>query len=61
MTMIQAGLTVATVLVVPYIVQAIKTKAMTGNVAAGRPSPSRRGAAPSRPCPEASRPNPRRG
>lgn len=33
MTMIQAGLTVATVLVVPYIVQAIKTKAMTGNVA----------------------------
>ena len=36
MTMIQAGLTVATVLVVPYIVQAIKTKAMTGNaVSAG--------------------------
>ena len=34
MTEIQAGLTVATVLVVPYIVQAIKTKAMTGNVAA---------------------------
>lgn len=33
MTEIQAGLTVATVLVVPYIVQAIKTKAMTGNVA----------------------------
>lgn len=30
MTEIQAGLTVATVLVVPYIVQAIKTKAMTG-------------------------------
>ena len=33
MTEIQAGLTVATVLVVPYIVQAIKTKAMTGGVA----------------------------
>lgn len=33
MTDIQAGLTVLTVLVVPYIVQAIKTKAMTGNVA----------------------------
>ena len=33
MTEIQAGLTVCTVLVVPYIVQAIKTKAMTGNVA----------------------------
>lgn len=33
MTEIQAGLTVATVLVVPYIVQAIKTKAMTGSVA----------------------------
>ena len=33
MTNIQAGLTVLTVLVVPYIVQAIKTKAMTGNVA----------------------------
>ena len=32
MTEIQAGLTVATVLVVPYIVQAIKTKAMTGSV-----------------------------
>ena len=31
MTDIQAGLTVLTVLVVPYIVQAIKTKAMTGN------------------------------
>lgn len=30
---IQAGLTVCTVLVVPYIVQAIKTKAMSGNVA----------------------------
>ena len=30
---IQAVLTVCTVLVVPYIVQAIKTKAMTGNVA----------------------------
>ena len=33
MTEIQAGLTVATALVVPYIVQAIKTKAMTGNAA----------------------------
>ena len=33
MNEIQAGLTVCTVLVVPYIVQAIKTKAMTGNVA----------------------------
>ena len=33
MTEIQAGLTVTTVLVVPYIVQAIKTKAMTGNAA----------------------------
>lgn len=30
---IQAGLTVCTVLVVPYIVQAIKTKAMGGNTA----------------------------
>ena len=29
----QAGHTVLTVLVVPYIVQAIKTKAMTGNAA----------------------------
>ena len=33
MTNIQAGLTVLTVLVVPYIVQAIKSKAMTGNMA----------------------------
>ena len=33
MTEIQAGLTVCTVLVVPYIVQVIKSKAMTGNVA----------------------------
>ena len=33
MNEIQAGLTVCTVLVVPYIVQAIKSKAMTGNVA----------------------------
>lgn len=33
MNEIQAGLTVVTVLVVPYIVQAIKTKAMTGNAA----------------------------
>lgn len=33
MTEIQAGLTVCTVLVVPYIVQAIKSKAMTGNMA----------------------------
>lgn len=33
MTNIQASLTVLTVLVVPYIVQAIKSKAMTGNVA----------------------------
>lgn len=33
MNEVQAGLTVATVLVVPCIVQAIKTKAMTGNVA----------------------------
>ena len=33
MNEIQAALTVCTVLVVPYIVQAIKTKAMTGNVA----------------------------
>ena len=45
MTDIQAGLTVLTVLVVPYIVQAIKTKAMTGNVAAGRPLQYRRCAA----------------
>lgn len=33
MTEIKACLTVVTVLVVPYIVQAIKTKAMTGNAA----------------------------
>ena len=33
MNEIQAGLTVCTVLVVPYIVQAIKSKAMTGNMA----------------------------
>ena len=33
MTEIQAGLTVCTVLLVPYIVQAIKSKAMAGNVA----------------------------
>lgn len=33
MTNIQAGLTVCTVLVVPYIVQAIKTKAMSGSAA----------------------------
>lgn len=33
MTEIQAGLTVCTVLVVPYIVQAIKSKAMGGNTA----------------------------
>ena len=33
MTNIQAGLTVCTVLVVPYIVQAIKTKAMGGSAA----------------------------
>lgn len=33
MTNIQAGLTVLTALVVPYIVQAIKSKAMTGNMA----------------------------
>ena len=33
MNEIQAGLTVCTVLVVPYIVQAIKSKAMTGNAA----------------------------
>lgn len=33
MNEIQAGLTVCTVLVVPYIVQVIKTKAMTGSVA----------------------------
>lgn len=33
MAELQAGLTVCTVLVVPYIVQAIKTKAMTGSVA----------------------------
>ena len=33
MTEIQAGLTVTTVLVVPYIVQAIKTKTMTGTAA----------------------------
>ena len=33
MNQIQAGLTVCTVLVVPYIVQAIKSKAMTGNAA----------------------------
>lgn len=33
MNEIQAGLTVYTVLVVPYIVQAIKSKAMTGNMA----------------------------
>ncbi len=33
MTNIQAGLTVLTVLIVPYIVQAIKSKAMTGNTA----------------------------
>ena len=33
MNEIQACLTVCTVLVVPYIVQAIKSKAMTGNMA----------------------------
>ena len=33
MTEIQACLTVVTVLVVPYIVQAIKTQAMSGNAA----------------------------
>ena len=33
MTNIQAGLTVLTVRVVPYIVQPIKPKAITGNVA----------------------------
>ena len=33
MNEIQAGLTVCTVLAVPYIVQAIKSKAMTGNMA----------------------------
>lgn len=33
MTEIQASLTVVTVLVVPYIVQAIKTQAMSGNAA----------------------------
>lgn len=33
MTEIQACLTVVSVVVVPYIVQAIKTKAMTGNAA----------------------------
>jgi hypothetical protein len=33
MAEIQAGLTVCTVLVVPYIVQAIKSKAMGGNTA----------------------------
>lgn len=33
MTEIQASLTVVTVLVVPYIVQAIKTQAMSGNTA----------------------------
>lgn len=33
MTNIQAGLTVLTVLVVPYIVQTIKSKAMSGNMA----------------------------
>lgn len=33
MNEIQAGLTVCTVLVVPYIVQAIKTKAMSGSAA----------------------------
>lgn len=33
MTEIQAGLTVVTVLVVPYIVQAIKSEAMGGNTA----------------------------
>ena len=33
MTAIQAALTIATVVVVPYIVQAIKTKAMSGTAA----------------------------
>ena len=33
MSAIQAALTVVTVLVVPYLVQAIKTKAMSGNAA----------------------------
>jgi acid phosphatase family membrane protein YuiD len=33
MNEMQAGLTVLTALVVPYIVQAIKSKAMAGNVA----------------------------
>ena len=33
MNEVQAGLTVLTVLVVPYIVQAIKSKAMGGNTA----------------------------
>ena len=59
MTEIQAGLTVATVLVVPYIVQAIKTKAMTGSVA--RWTAIAVSAAPSRPWREACPPTPRRG
>ena len=33
MSAIQAALTVVTVLVVPYLVQAIKTQAMSGNAA----------------------------
>lgn len=35
MSAIQAALTVVTVLVVPYLVQAIKTQAMSGNAADG--------------------------
>ena len=61
MTTIQAALAVISSVILPFIIQAIKSEAMGGNAARGSPSPLRRSSAPSPQWPTESRPTPARG